>query len=745
MQRIILLSIFLFSVFSLHCSEPELAANAYFVSLNGNDAWSGKLKQPNKNKTDGPFATLDKAKEAIRKQISKKGISGGRITVYIRGGVYTIHRTFQLSREDSGLESLPIIWRAYPGETVRFIGSKNISAFKKITDANILARIAPSCRSKILQINLKEQGITDFGEMKMTGMGLPIQPTGLELYFKGKAMTLARYPNEGWLQIKDVPQFGKRLIHAGISHTPKDGIPRGRHYGRFKYSGDRPERWQKSDDIWMHGYWTWDWADAFIKIARIDLKKREIYPAEPHYRYGYTKEQRFYFLNILEELDSPGEYYLDRKTGILYFWPPQPIGEQDAFVSLLNQDMIHLKNAENISVENIIFEGGRANAVKIEGGKNSRIAGCTIRNMGNAAVVVEGGFHNGVQSCDIYDTGDGGIRIDGGDRQTLTPGHNYATNNHIFRFSRIDLTYRHAIRLNGVGNIASHNLIHDAPHEAIYFSGNEHLIEYNEIYNIVKETGDAGAIHTGRDYTWRGNVIRFNYFHDLHGPGLFGVMGVYLDDFMSGTTVYGNVFYKAGRAAFLGGGRDNLIENNIFIDCQASVHIDARGTTWAKNYFDGRYNILTERMKAVHYDQPPYSERYPELLSYYDDDPAVPKNNKVYRNVSFSKIWLDIEDGVDAELLDMKNNVIADSILCYWRGPELKDAKTGTVYTREDSSFVKKLFHNVIMEGNPGFRNIAHKNFQLNNHSPAFKNGFKKIPFDKIGLYIDKYRKKLVE
>jgi len=286
-----------------------------------------------------------------------------------------------------------------------------------------------------------------------------------------------------------------------------------------------------------------------------------------------------------------------------------------------------------------------------------------------------------------------------------------------------------------VGNVASHNLIHNAPHEAIYFSGNEHLIEYNEIYDIVKETGDAGAIHTGRDYTWRGNVIRYNYFHDLHGPGLFGVMGVYLDDFMSGTIVYGNIFYRAGRAVFLGGGRDNTVENNVFIDCEASVHIDARGTTWAKNYFDGRYTVLTDRMKAVHFDQPPYSERYPELLTYYNDNPAIPKNNRVLHNVSYSKKWLDIEDGVDPQVLKMQDNVIADSILCYWRGPKVKDAPTGTIYTRSDVDFLKKLQGNLIVTGNPGFVDIKSRNFHLRKDSPAFKVGFKRIPFDKIGLH----------
>ena len=733
--RSLLLITLMLVVAHFHCSRTHLAPNAFFVAKNGNDSWSGKLKAPDQAKTDGPFATLARAREAIRALKASNTLSPGGITIYVRGGTYTLDKTFELTALDSGTERFPVLWRAYPGETVKFIGGKTISGFGKVTDPDVLSRFDPSARGHVLQIDLKRQGISDFGEIKMTGMGLPIQPTGLELFFKGKAMTLARYPNKGWLTIVQVPQSGKKMIYRGASHTPKDGIPRGRHYGRFVYPGHRPERWQKMDDIWMHGYWTWDWADAYIKIDKMDLKKNEIYPAEPHNRYGYTKGQRFYFLNILEELDSPGEYYLDRKTGILYFWPPQPIKKGDAFISILESVMLHLQNTANVTVEGFVFEGSRAGGIQVDGGHSNKVKSCVIRNIGNVGVIINGGTNNGVQGCEIYDTGDGGIQIKGGDRLTLTPGHNYADNNHIHRFSRIDLTYRHAIRINGVGNVASHNLIHDAPHEAIYFSGNEHVIEYNEIYDIVRETGDSGAIHTGRDYTWRGNIIRYNYFHDLHGPGLFGVMGVYLDDFMSGTTVYGNIFYRAGRAVFLGGGRDNIVENNVFIDCEASVHIDARGTTWAKNYFDGRYTALTDRMKAVHYDQPPYSERYPELLTYYDDDPAVPKNNKVLRNVSYSKKWLDIEDGVDPQLVEMKDNVIADSILCYWRGPEVKDAPTGTIYTRDDADFMQKLEGNLVITGNPGFVNIKNRDFRLRKDSPAWQVGFKEIPVEKIGLY----------
>ena len=97
---------------------------------------------------------------------------------------------------------------------------------------------------------------------------------------------------------------------------------------------------------------------------------------------------------------------------------------------------------------------------------------------------------------------------------------NFATNNHIYDYSSWVRTGQYAINISGVGNYVAHNLIHDAPFEAIYLKGNEHILEYNEVYRVCQETGDAGALHTGRDWTWRGNIIRYNYWHDLKGPGL---------------------------------------------------------------------------------------------------------------------------------------------------------------------------------------------------------------------------------
>jgi len=495
----------------------------YYVSPLGDDSWSGTVASSNRNLTDGPFATLERANLAILQLELKGDIPESGVEVLLRGGTYSLTHTLHLSAEGVGMNESPIQWSAYPGESVVLTGGRDIAGFHLITDQSILNRIDPQYHTKILVTNLREQGISDFGEILQRGN------PGLELFFNGQRMTIARWPNTGWLHIADVPQNGDSLFNKGLDREKRyDGVPVGRHYGRITYEGDRPKRWSPDNEIYLHGYWTWDWSDSFQRVKSINTVKREITLREPHHWYGYTKNQRYYVLNVLEELDSPGEWYLDRKNGLLYFWPPGPLNAASVTVSLLNEPLISTDSTNFVTISNIIFEQSRSNGVTITGGQRNLVAGCTFRNLGNDAVVIDGGTKNGVQSCDLYDLSLGALRIKGGDRKNLVPAGNFAVNNHIHHYSSWMRTGQYAVLVEGVGQRVQHNRIHDAPHEALTLRGNDHLFEFNEVYRVCQETGDAGAFHTGRDFTWRGNVIRYNYFHDLLGPGLHGVMAVYL-------------------------------------------------------------------------------------------------------------------------------------------------------------------------------------------------------------------------
>ncbi len=746
-QKMISAAIVFIFLISCSCNRQELGTNAFFISLEGNDNWSGRLATPNKNKTDGPFATFQRAKSAVR-SLKKSDSLTAPVHVYVRGGDYEFHTLLQLNEKDSGTPVSPVKWQAYPNEKVTLRGSKIITGFKAISDSSILKRFTPQARDYVLMADLKAQGIHDYGRLKAKGFGRkPIQPLTMELFFNQQPMVLARYPNDGWLTIKNVPQDGDKPEHAGSAGNLFNGIPAGRHYGRFEYNGNRPSRWHDFDDIWMHGFWTWDWADTYNNVAEIDTINNLIYPAKPYCNYGYRQGQRYYFLNILEELDAPKEYYIDRDNGLLYFWPPFSVNEGKAEVSMLTDPFFRLDNCRHVEISGFIFQACRGKACVVTGGERNLIAGSVFRNIGNEAVVFEQGYQNGIKSCNLYNLAGTAIKLHGGDRPSLKPGNLYAINNHIHHYDRVFYTYQAAIDIDGVENHAAHNLIHDAPHMAILFRGNEHLLEYNEVHTIAEKTGDVGAFYIGRDWSCRGNEIRYNYFHHMHGPGLHGVNAVYLDDFASGTLVFGNLFYKVDRGAFIGGGRDNIIKNNIFVDCFPSIHVDARGLGWADKYFTGEVTTLYDRMSAMNYDQPPYSERYPELLTLYEDEPAVAKDNVITQNISYQGRWMDIYDGLDFNDLHVKDNLIAASEPSQWSpfDDHVTEKKNWIYLTFENDNLSDELNNtqNLVIDHDPGFKHAESKNWNLEKNSPAFGLGFQPIPIGKIGLKNDIYRKTL--
>jgi len=240
-------------------------------------------------------------------------------------------------------------------------------------------------------------------------------------------------------------------------------------------------------------------------------------------------------------------------------------------------------------------------------------------------------------------------------------------------------------------------------------------------------------------------VIRYNYFHDLRGPGLHGVMAVYLDDWASGFTVTGNLFYRAGRATMIGGGRDNRVENNIYVECSPSLHVDARGLGWASYYFDGTTKELFMKMDDMNYSRPPYSTRYPGLLQMEDGTPAVPKYNTIARNISYGGRWMDVYDYLvfDLSVVAIKDNVIGDTVLLRRRKDGEKgwdpyyldiDMKEGYVALHNGDSEAARTFEgNLILKGNPGVRAPAKGDFRLIANSAAAKLGFTPVQVSEIG------------
>lgn len=658
---------------SLWAIQATVAAPMmFYVAPDGSDAWSGTIPQPNAAKTDGPLASLEAARDAIRRLKQAGSLPAGGVVIEVGGGDYERDGALELTPDDSGTGEAPIEYRGRAGESVRLIGGKRVTNWTPVSDPAILQRLDPAARGNVRQADLRALGVTDFGSPA---------GGGLELFFQGRPMPIARWPNEGFVKIGQV--LGPTPVDVRGTKGCREGV--------FSYDGDRPRRWTDERDLWLHGYWFWDWADQRQKVASIDVEKRILTLAPPHHSYGYRNGQWFYAFNALTEIDQPGEWYLDRDSGVLYFWPPT---SGETLVSIA-PTLVKLDGVAHVGIRNITFEAMRSTAVIIRGGSHNRLVGCTVRNGGRNAVSVTG-TANGVVGCNIYQMAEGGISLVGGDRQTLTPANLYAENNHIHHYGRFKPMYSAGISVHGVGNRLAHNLIHDAPHQAIGFGGNDHLIELNEIHHVCFESNDAGAIYSGRDWTMRGTVIRHNYLHHIYGFERRGCVGVYLDDMYCGTEISGNVFYQVPRAAFIGGGRDCQIVNNVFVDCRPAVHIDSRALGWAHAHADGWIREGREKgaLSGIRFRAPPYSERYPPLVTILDEDPAAPRGNLVARNICWGGRWDEI------------------------------DNKARPLVTFEDN----------LLDTDPQFVDAAALNFELRDSSPAWKLGFQRIPIERIGL-----------
>jgi len=692
-------------------SCASLSAAEFFVSPSGSDSNPGsKVK---------PFATLDVARDAIRMLPPDAKSSG--VTVWIGSGTYALSDTFELDARDSGREGAPIVYRAEKDAKVTLLGGILIApeAFTPVKDQSIIERLDESAQGKVLQFALPKQGSAEAGEKgmpvkndlvygAMLSMRLPVP----ELYFNGEELPFSKWPNTGWARYGKVIDTGSVPRFGDKSNRP----------GTLEYNDTRPERWTKAEHIFIHGYFAEDWFDDVLKVGKLDIQQKRLTFTTPH-MYGLKPNKSYRALGLLEEIDQPGEWMVDDKAGILYLYPPTDMAKGQFALSMLKTPMIQMKTTQHVTFRDLNLEVTQGTCVDIAGGTDNLIAGCTIRNVGGCGILIrpvdhevkdpgglhqfrkesgdplKDGRHNGVVGCTLYNIGTTGISMLGGDRETLAPSKHYAVSNNIYHYARRQRANQPAINMNGVGQRAAHNYIHDAPHVGLDYSGNDHLVEYNELTRLCQETGDVGAIYSGRNWTYRGNVVRYNYIHHIQAPGKLGSMAIYLDDSCSSTHIYGNLFYKVQNAAFIGGGRDNIVENNIFVDVSLAVHLDNRSEGWAHKYQKrGGDHRMYEKLKDVTHDKPPYSTRYPELARMLNETPHKPLGNKVLNNICVRGKW--VGGGAEGSL-QMKQNLVTDS------DPGFSDLKAADFRFKDLAEIQKKL--------------------------PEFK----PIPFEKIGLQKD--------
>ena len=601
--------------------RPPLDGADLYLSPDGSDDSDGSF--------DHPLATIEKARDLVR-AMDKSGKTG--VTVALKAGEYRVS-SLTFSEEDGGTEDCPVTYAAYGDGEVILNGGVTLSpaAFASVTDEAVLSRFAEDAREKIVCADLFALGVTreDYGKLYAIGSyntankytGDWTGPLACELFFNDARCTTARWPDSGeWLTTTKVIRTGEGRESNGNA-TRNDNWdtlvdPTPDIYEVDRDVAARIESWATLDDVWLFGYWKYDWADAATPIESYDPATRQLTPKFVSV-YGTKTGAPYYFYNVLEELDAPGEWYLDRENGRLYLYPPEELTTAAIDLSLTTEPVITAENVNWLTFDGLTVKGTRGDGIVMTGDHNT-VTRCLIKNVAGNALSMTG-YDNLAGENEITRTGKGGISLSGGDRETLTPGNNRADNNLIHDWSEVYLTYQPAVTLGGVGNVCSHNEIYNSPHEAITYSGNDHVIEYNVIHDVCLLSDDAGAIYSGRRWDWYGNVIRYNAVFNVGADG-HEPTGIYMDDALSGQTIYGNLVVNAPDVGIsLCGGRDHDVRNNIvIITNQEPFTYDQRARDVAlagKDYDDGMWNEL----KSSPWKTAVWQEAYPQMTRFTDD------------------------------------------------------------------------------------------------------------------------------
>jgi len=585
------------------------AMAAFFVATDGNDDWSGTVAEPNRDQTDGPFATLRRARDAVRELKQAQEEQPEPITVMVRGGKYFPESMLELTAADSGTDEAPIAYTAYPGETPIISGGRRVTGWKPYKDGIYMCEI-PEAKGGNLFFR--------------------------QLFADGQRQVRARYPNldpdadlwNGRWALSQADDAAAGSSEPFIVWDEPDAF-------------ERPWAKPTQGELFILPKKV-GWGDcSLIRIKAVDREKKTIrlvhgmrsFDLNPLYfpkSIHRPDDCRFVVENLLEELDQPGEWCLDTEDGILYFWPPAlseapseaegsqaggpspDLADMEVAVPVVKR-LVHMEGACNVRISGFVFtetKGGEPSShysdvdgvgamspqmgweycgetIYMNQCENCRIEDNRLVNIGgNGVYLRHHNQRNVVRRNEIGHAGANGVVLAGGKDSiyqkcggtlgTPHPVFNRVTDNTIHHIGLVD-AYAAGVFLGlGNWNRVAHNEIHDVPHHAINLGNSRYgrnYIEYNKIRRPCLVTHDTAAINCWHEMPHEieppGHVIRYNSIADADGRddnvkhGL--AMGIYLDNWSSNCIVAGNIVVNRA-IGILVKGHNNVVENNIVVN-----------------------------------------------------------------------------------------------------------------------------------------------------------------------------------
>jgi hypothetical protein len=570
---------------------------AFYVSAAGNDL--------NPGTKSAPFATLGRAQQALR---TRKQPAPGPAVVAVRQGSYSLDRPLVFTPEDSGSAASPVVFSAYPGESVTISGGRALDGRWRPFKDGILMCDLPAVKR---------------GEFRFS-----------QLFVNGKRQTPARFPNRddskpgrsGYINpAAGIPaDMPDPRAGANDDMTFSGGAPRGILFDPASFTA---KRWARPEEAVIHIFQGWEWGNLQWRLKAVDYDRKAVWFGEGGFQMGakwfedpakIEKESRFFIENVLEELDAPREWYLDVGAGVLYYKPEPGVDMAGARVEApLLQQLIRFEGTQDAPVHHIAIEGfrltqtastflepydvpslsdwaiHRGGTVFQEGTRDCTVRNCWFDAVGGNAVFVNNYNRNAtVTGCKFTETGDSAVCLVGtlgttnGTRRAFP--YECAVSNNLIHDGGVFGKQVAGVYISRAKRItAAHNTIFNMPRAGICIGDGTwggHVIEYNHIYDTVRETGDHGPFNAwGRERFWSltqshsdysrsrsleaGDVkidamepviLRNNFFEDSSGWGLD------MDDGASNYEIYNNI--SKGISIKLREGAYRTIYNNIWVD-----------------------------------------------------------------------------------------------------------------------------------------------------------------------------------
>ena len=566
--------------------------------------------------SSGPYSTIADAISAARDV--RRAKPGAGIVIALDSGMHRLDRPVRIGPGDGGAPGRPLVVRGDASGATIVRGSIELTARPGPIGGYASLRPPASTSARLYELPARLASLRHIDAALPRGTSIlderfrpAVTPSlGFEVHDENGAMVPARWPNSGWATV-EAP--GPDAWWGFVTRAPRVAL------------------WTGEPDLWAAGYWRYDYTYERHHVRAVDAGTLSI---STPFTMGMIAGTRYHVYHALAELDAPGEWYRDTAKNLLIAWPRAAASRVPRLEVADIESAFAMDGASHVRLERLTIERFYGDGVRVVGGRDVVIRDSTLRWTGMRGAAFHGARESGIEASDISDTGEGGVMLSAGDRHTLTPAGLFVRSCRIERFARIALTWKPAIDLAGVGNIASGNYIAEGPHMAIQFQGNDHLIELNEFADVVTDTSDSSVLYSGHDWSAQGTIVRHNFFRDIRGgrPG-FDTKGVYLDDFTSGDTVEGNLFLRVKQPVFIGGGRDNVIAGNVFIASEPAIHIDSRGLEWQQKFIVDPASALRTRLAAVPYRSERWRQRYPGLADLLEDEPGEAKRNITRRNV----------------------------------------------------------------------------------------------------------------